>query len=100
MSLVNQVLKDLQRRRSEHPDTSGLFAADTVAAPRPRNRWLLLGAGAIVVGLAAFAAQLHFAQDAAPPPVQAVQQPEEVGAAPLRRDAVGGDLERPQLAPI
>lgn len=90
MSLVNQVLKDLQHRRSDHPDTSGLLATDAVGQSRPRNRWLPLGAAAIAVGLLAFAAQHYFAREPAAPPVQPAQIVEpsnNVGAAPLRGDA-------------
>ncbi|MEX0899235.1 MAG: tetratricopeptide repeat protein [Gammaproteobacteria bacterium] len=97
MSLVNQVLKDLQHRRSEHPDTSGLFAADTASRPRARTWWLPLGAGAIIVGLAAFAAQQFLARDAAiEPPVEVVAT--NPGATPLPREPEATITADPEIA--
>ena len=77
MSLVNQVLQDLQQRRTEHPDTSGLLAAAPAPRPRSGGRWALVGGAAVLLGLALFAVQ-HYLLAPAPAPVQT-----PVGATPV-----------------
>ena len=83
MSLVNQVLKDLQQRRSEHPDTSGLLAAATAPRARSGSRWALVGGGAVLLGLALFAVP-HYLLAPAPVVVRAVA----VEAPPVEAPAV------------
>lgn len=77
MSLVNQVLKDLERRRETGSDAGGLRAA---ARRRPRRwpQWLVAGALALALGFGVYYADRMLRQHSpaeVPPPVVAVAEP-------------------------
>lgn len=73
MSLVNQVLKDLQQRQAVAVDTEGLIAAGSAPSPRRASpRWLMLAAAAVVVGVSLVTVERLWLR-AAPPLPAAVE---------------------------
>ena len=79
MSLMNQVLKDLEQRRNREPKT-GSYQTPLSNATRALPTWLPWAALAVVLGVALFAVdRLWFnTQDPGVPAVQAVAEPAPV----------------------
>ena len=92
MSLVNQVLQDLQHRRGEHPDMEGLAVARPARPPSSPRRYGWFIAGAVALGLALFALQQLFERPAAPVEVT----PVAVKTTP----AAAAPVTQPEVTPV